>query len=152
MQAFSVCAVVQDGIEQGWFRRPPDIAVSPVSHPDLFNILATAKEIVAALAYLHKVDVLHGDLTGNNILLTSSHKDARTFTVKVGVAAMLVCSCTLLNLDCLSCCLAACASDYLFICLSDGVFACLSVCLSGCTSVSWSVWVFGSLAVKHMVV
>lgn len=47
------------------------------------NILITAREIAAALAYLHTSDVLHGDLTGNNILLASSRKDKRAFTVKV---------------------------------------------------------------------
>lgn len=55
------------------------------------NILVTAREIAAALGYLHTSDVLHGDLTGNNILLASSHKDRRAFTVKVqGLQAMLL--------------------------------------------------------------
>ena len=55
------------------------------------NILVTAREIAAALAYLHTSDVLHGDLTGNNILLASSHKDTRAFTVKVqGLQSMLL--------------------------------------------------------------
>lgn len=73
---------MQDGIEQGWFRRPQN-KVTSVSQPDLGSIVLTAKEIAAALAYLHQEDVLHGDLTGNNILLASSHKDGRAFTVKV---------------------------------------------------------------------
>ncbi|KAL3138629.1 hypothetical protein ABBQ32_006391 [Trebouxia sp. C0010 RCD-2024] len=73
---------LQDGIEQGWFRRPP-IKTAPVAAPDLGSILLTAQEIAAALAYLHSLDVLHGDLTGSNILLTSSCKDSRAFTVKV---------------------------------------------------------------------
>ena len=74
---------LQDGIEQGWFRRPP-IKTAPVAAPDIGSILLTAKEIAGALAYLHSLDVLHGDLTGNNILLASSQKDSRAFTVKVG--------------------------------------------------------------------
>lgn len=74
---------LQDGIEQGWFRQPP-IKTAPVAAPDLCSILLTAQEIADALAYLHRLDVLHGDLTGNNILLASSHKDSRAFTVKVG--------------------------------------------------------------------
>ena len=73
---------MQDGIEQGWFRRPHD-KVTSERPPDMHSIVLTAKEIAAALAYLHQEDVLHGDLTGNNILLASSHKDARAFTVKV---------------------------------------------------------------------
>ena len=54
-----------------------------MTKPDLVNVLLTAQEIASALAYLHKLDVLHGDLTGNNILLATSHKDTRGFTVKV---------------------------------------------------------------------
>ena len=48
---------------------------------DLFR--ATAHEIAAALAYLHSQDLLHGDLTGGNILLASSDADERGFTAKV---------------------------------------------------------------------
>ena len=44
---------------------------------------ATAHEIAAALAYLHSQDLLHGDLTGGNILLASSDADERGFTAKV---------------------------------------------------------------------
>lgn len=35
------------------------------------------------MAYLHADNVLHGDLTAGNILLTSSPKDSRQFTSKV---------------------------------------------------------------------
>lgn len=44
---------------------------------------ATAHEIAAALAYLHSQDLLHGDLTGGNILLASSDTDERGFCAKV---------------------------------------------------------------------
>ncbi len=44
---------------------------------------ATAHEIAAALAYLHSQDLLHGDLTGGNILLASSDADERGFCAKV---------------------------------------------------------------------
>jgi len=56
------------------------------------NILVTAREIAAALGYLHTSDVLHGDLTGNNILLASSHKDKRAFTVKVWWLQLMFCN------------------------------------------------------------
>ena len=45
----------------------------------------TAKEIASALAYLHSLNILHGDLSGGNILLTSSNKDPRKFTCKVSL-------------------------------------------------------------------
>lgn len=35
------------------------------------------------MTYLHSLDILHGDLTGGNILLVSSNKDARMFIAKV---------------------------------------------------------------------
>jgi len=47
------------------------------------NFRATALEIAAALAYLHGLNLLHGDLTGGNILLSSSHVNERGFCAKV---------------------------------------------------------------------
>lgn len=76
------CWPMQEGIEQGWFRKPQTLAIL-AGAPDLDGILRTAIEIVDALCYLHKANVLHGDLTGNNILLASSEADDRRFTVKV---------------------------------------------------------------------
>ena len=35
------------------------------------------------MCYLHSVDLLHGDLTGSNILLSSSDVDSRGFIGKV---------------------------------------------------------------------
>ena len=35
------------------------------------------------MSYLHSLDILHGDLSGGNILLASSDMDARNFTAKV---------------------------------------------------------------------
>jgi serine/threonine protein kinase len=40
-------------------------------------------EIAGALAYLHSHGVLHGDLTGNNVLLNASMKDRRKFVAMV---------------------------------------------------------------------
>jgi serine/threonine protein kinase len=47
------------------------------------DLLQTLQEIAAALQYLHRNDVMHGDLTGGNVLLTVSDKDTRGFTAKV---------------------------------------------------------------------
>ncbi len=44
----------------------------------------TAREIAAGMAYLHNMDILHGDLTAGNILLSSTGaKDARGFAAKI---------------------------------------------------------------------
>jgi len=67
-----------DAIERGAFRRRDSLfecALAP--------ILATAKEIAAAMCYLHARNIVHGDLTANNVLLTSAEGDARRFTAKV---------------------------------------------------------------------
>ena len=46
----------------------------------------------SAMAYLHSLDILHGDLSSNNILLACNNDDQRGFTAKVadfGLARML---------------------------------------------------------------
>jgi serine/threonine protein kinase len=45
----------------------------------------TAKEIASAMIFLHKENILHGDLSGGNVLLVSSDKDQeRGWYAKVG--------------------------------------------------------------------
>lgn len=41
------------------------------------------QEIASALSYLHSRNIIHGDLTGNNVLLSSCTKDLRRFTALV---------------------------------------------------------------------
>ena len=48
----------------------------------------TAREIASALTYLHQLDILHGDLSGGNILLASSNKDPRGFVAKARALPM----------------------------------------------------------------
>jgi serine/threonine protein kinase len=67
-------------IERGAFLTQPS---SQYGQPNLISVLQTLQEIAAALQYLHRNDVLHGDLTGGNVLLTASDKDTRSFTAKV---------------------------------------------------------------------
>ena len=43
----------------------------------------TAREIVRGMAYLHSMDILHGDLTAGNILLVSKPNRRRGFSAKV---------------------------------------------------------------------
>lgn len=46
-------------------------------------ILATAREVASGMAHLHSMNILHGDLTSLNVLLTSSDLDSRGFIAKV---------------------------------------------------------------------
>ena len=48
----------------------------------MLAILRTAAEIASALLYLHSISILHADLAGTSVLLTSSNKDERGFTAK----------------------------------------------------------------------
>ena len=50
-------------------------------------ILATAREVASGMAHLHSMNILHGDLTSLNVLLTSSDLDSRGFIAKVSQAA-----------------------------------------------------------------
>lgn len=43
----------------------------------------TAREIARGMAYLHDMDILHGDLTASNILLRTSDSPNRAFSAKV---------------------------------------------------------------------
>mmetsp|Transcript_3321 Transcript_3321/g.9610 ORF Transcript_3321/g.9610 Transcript_3321/m.9610 type:complete len:877 (-) Transcript_3321:642-3272(-) len=72
---------LQDAMDRGAFR--PVRLGEEGSKADIEAIFATAKEIAAGMAYLHADNVLHGDLTAGNILLTSSPKDSRQFTSKI---------------------------------------------------------------------
>jgi len=65
-------------IERGWFRETRSLSAGP----DLGAVLETAMEIASALQYLHEQGVQHGDLSGNNVLLTS-HPGERGFTALV---------------------------------------------------------------------
>lgn len=53
---------------------------------NLDAILSTAYEVASAITYLHSLNILHGDLTAGNVLLTSSTAisgDPRGFVAKV---------------------------------------------------------------------
>ncbi|PSC70418.1 Serine threonine-kinase CTR1 [Micractinium conductrix] len=82
-----------DAIDRGLLHHPRTAAAassSPAaggppcsSGPNLPAILAAAEEIAGVLTYLHANDVIHGDLTPSNVLLTSAAKDPRRWVCKV---------------------------------------------------------------------
>lgn len=72
-----------DAVDRGWL-------LDQASHFSgvlgLNKLLLTALELAGALAYLHRLDIMHGDLTGGNVMLHSApatEQDQRGFTVKV---------------------------------------------------------------------
>jgi len=67
-------------VERGAFLTQPS---AQYGQPNLIAVLQTLQEIAAAMHYLHAQGIVHGDLTGGNVLLTSSDKDARGFSAKV---------------------------------------------------------------------
>ena len=74
---------VQGGIDRGWFRFPRS---TKDGKPHLPSILAIAADIASAMTYLHDAGIVHGDLCGGNILLTSGEGEragALGFVAKV---------------------------------------------------------------------
>ena len=67
-------------IERGAFLTKPG---ARHGQPNLIAVLQTLQEIAAAMQYLHSHNIVHGDLTGGNVLLTTSDKDGRGFAAKV---------------------------------------------------------------------
>ena len=67
-----------DGIDRGLFRREPS---NVTGAPDFARIMAAAADVAAGLAYLHQHSVLHGDITGGNVLLKSTGAGPQAFKV-----------------------------------------------------------------------
>ncbi|WIA09457.1 hypothetical protein OEZ85_008858 [Tetradesmus obliquus] len=72
---------LQDAVDRGWLREGP---AGPVS---TLKLLATAAEIAAGMLHLHSQGIVHGDLSGFNVLLSSADPSAavgqRGFVAKV---------------------------------------------------------------------
>lgn len=63
-----VAACLQEAVDRGIFRQ----SVSPTAAPNVPVILATAQEIASGMAFLHGHGIVHGDLTGGVIPLSSN--------------------------------------------------------------------------------
>lgn len=71
---------LQEAIETGRLR-------DAGGQPNLLAVLATARDVASAMAYLHSLGVVHGDLTAGNCMLVSrqpSKRDPRGFSALVG--------------------------------------------------------------------
>lgn len=77
LQELCTKGTLAKAVETGVFRRQGS------EGPNLSFVLRTAVEVAGALAYLHAHGVLHGDLTGNNVLLHASTKDRRMFEAMI---------------------------------------------------------------------
>jgi serine/threonine protein kinase len=55
------------------------------SDPDMHAVLETAADVARGMQYLHAHDVIHGDLSSNNVVFISSEEDSRKlgFTAKI---------------------------------------------------------------------
>ncbi|KAF5842686.1 kinase-like domain-containing protein [Dunaliella salina] len=73
---------LQDAIDRGWLRQNVQVLNSP---PNLTDVIATSLEIVSALQFMHSQDIVHGDLSAWNVMLTSLVKgnDSRGWVSKV---------------------------------------------------------------------
>ncbi|KAK9834124.1 hypothetical protein WJX81_000060 [Elliptochloris bilobata] len=69
-----------DGIDRGLFRNVPSTVDGA---PNCARIMSAAADVAAGMAYLHARNVLHGDLTGGNVLLKSIGKGAQSFKAMV---------------------------------------------------------------------
>ncbi|KIY92650.1 Mitogen-activated protein kinase kinase kinase [Monoraphidium neglectum] len=86
---------LQDAIDQGWLRDSPSFKTG---RPNTLAVLATAREIASGMAYLHSQNVIHGDLSAFNVMLSSAAPGAalcgRGFVAKVadfGLSRVLDC-------------------------------------------------------------
>lgn len=68
-----------DAVERGWMRTSPSI----YSPPDMLTVYSTLKDIADGMAHVHDQGLIHCDLNGRNVLLSSSASDRRKFVAKV---------------------------------------------------------------------
>ncbi|KFM25450.1 Serine/threonine-protein kinase CTR1 [Auxenochlorella protothecoides] len=82
VQEFCDGGTLYDAIDRGWLRQGYD-GFAPA---DVRAVLRTLCEVASALAHLHALGVVHGDLTGSNVLLCSAARapdDGRGWHAKV---------------------------------------------------------------------
>ena len=70
MKEFCNKGTLSEAVERGWFRRKHSLFDA-----DFVIMMKVAKEIASAMAYLHSLNILHGDLTGNNVMFIGTGMD-----------------------------------------------------------------------------
>jgi serine/threonine protein kinase len=75
---------LQEAVDRGWLMKDRS---SVELGPNMTAVLATALEVAAAIRFLHSSSVIHGDLSGWNVMLVSNGASAsvggRSFCAKV---------------------------------------------------------------------
>ena len=69
--------LILETFEHGW-----------VQHANVLKIVLTARDIASAMAYLHSLDIIHGDLKAQNVLLQTCEQDERGFICKVRASSI----------------------------------------------------------------
>eukprot|EP00887_Chlorella_sp_A99_P008024 scaffold12.g8024.t1 len=78
VQAYCGRGTLLDAVDRGWLRRQRTLE----GEIDMHRLLLTARDVASGLAFLHANSVLHGDLSGNNVLLAAAPDDPRGFVAK----------------------------------------------------------------------
>jgi serine/threonine protein kinase len=78
VQEYCSRGTLYDALDRGWLDDSGSLGKRNV-----ISVLHTAAEIAAGMEYLHSNDLLHGMLTGENVLLTPRKDDARGFMAVV---------------------------------------------------------------------
>lgn len=70
-----------DAVVKGWFRH--SVNALEESSPHHRTVAMTAFEIASAMSFLHAKGVVHGDLSGGNVMLTSCQVNPHHFSARV---------------------------------------------------------------------
>ncbi|CAG9467289.1 unnamed protein product [Pedinophyceae sp. YPF-701] len=78
--------IVQEYCDMGNLQQSCDEQkfVRPSGEPDYPAILSVCREVAGAMCHLHGRNLIHGDLSANNVMLTSRERAKKGYSAKVG--------------------------------------------------------------------